>query len=281
MARRDVHRPSAINPQDYQYVAFECVPPSGEPLGDAMFQLSERAKIRAHMGRTGGTYSTHAHGGNCMVCGNAQAIYTVLFHHEPTNTYVRMGQDCAEKVDAQYPRDAFVSFKRNADEERRARAGKAKAARYLADHGLSQAWEIQGQGTEEATIRDIVSRLVRFGSITEKQVGFIRFLLNKVNNREQVAAARAAEHEAAAPVPVTEERVLIEGEVLSSKVKDTPFGRVRKLLVKTDAGWKAYGTSPSVLGAVERGERVKLMARIEPAKDDPKMGWWSRPTVAA
>jgi len=284
LVRTDVHRPSAIEPADYDYVAFECVPKSGDLLGDCGFQLAERAKIRTHFECTGGTYSQHAHGGNCMVCGNANAIYTVLFHHRPSNTYVRMGQDCAEKVDAQYPRDMFVSFKRTAEEERRARAGKAKARRFLEDRSLAAAWAVweasgPSPSDDHFTVKDVVSKLVRYGSISEKQVGFLRFLLRKIADRPQVEARRAAEREAAAPVPVTDARVLVEGEVVSVKVVDGNYGRQTKILVKADAGWKVYGTCPSVLLGVERGERVRFTAAVTPSRDDPKFGFFSRPVA--
>src|SRR3954467_8647095 len=97
MKRTDTHRPSAIIPSEYTWVAQEVAPIFG--LGDCHFILAERERIRAHMDRTGGTYAGHAHGGNCMVCGNANAIYTILFYHEPTNSYVRMGERCAMKCD--------------------------------------------------------------------------------------------------------------------------------------------------------------------------------------
>ena len=99
MTRTDAHRPSVINPAEYEYVAQELIPIgryTGDILADCDFLQSERLRIRRHMERTGGTYSQHFHGGHCKVCGNANAIYTVLFYHDNTNNYVRIGSDCAE-----------------------------------------------------------------------------------------------------------------------------------------------------------------------------------------
>ena len=60
--RTDTHRPSAIIPDDYQYVACECIKTEGDiELCD--LQHENRQIIREHMAQTGGTYSKHEHGG--------------------------------------------------------------------------------------------------------------------------------------------------------------------------------------------------------------------------
>lgn len=124
--RTDTHRPSAIDPTEYQFVAFEYV--KLDDIGACYFLQTERARISAHMERTGGTYSGHEHGGNCMVCGNVLATYTVLFYHEKTNSYVRMGDICAQKCDMAYSDGEFDAFKRHIDNVRANKAGEAESA---------------------------------------------------------------------------------------------------------------------------------------------------------
>ena len=80
--RTDVHAPSRINPEDYEWVGIEYKKQDGDPLGDAMELKWMREQIERHMKKTGGDYSNHEHGGNCHVCG-AHCIYTVLFYHRP------------------------------------------------------------------------------------------------------------------------------------------------------------------------------------------------------
>jgi len=285
MTRTDIHRPSAIIPSEYEWVGFECVPSTGDALADVDAQLSERARIRAHMARTGGTYSRHAHGGNCMVCGNANAIYTVLFHHRPSNVYVRMGQDCAQKCDMGYDEGRWNAFRRNMDDARRNRAGKLKAERTLSDAGLTRAWEVYVANVavpghdEEIIIRDIVSKLIQYGSLSDKQFGFVRNLIRRIDTRTERLAARAAEQEAAAPLPAAG-RVVIEGEVISTKVVDTDFGTFTKMLVRHVTGWKVWGTVPAALAGVQKGEKVRFTATLAPSNDDPKFGFFSRPSKA-
>lgn len=52
MTRQDEHRPAAIDPEDYEYVAQECVKIEG--LGDCSFILAERAIIKEHPPPAGG-----------------------------------------------------------------------------------------------------------------------------------------------------------------------------------------------------------------------------------
>lgn len=276
--RTDIHRPSAIDPTDYDFVGFEHM--KIETIGDAIANQIQRQRIQEHMARTGGTYSRHAHGGNCMVCGNANAIYTVLFYHEKTNTYVRMGQDCAEKVEADYPAEAFKKYRDAILAAEHAKAGKAKAQGVLANEGLTVAWDVyvaKPSGYEEGIIIDIVDKLVRYGSLSDKQYAYLRKLLGQIANRAERDAAKKAEHDAAAPCPTG--RVRIRGRVLSIKIVQTQFGDVAKMLVKAETGFKVYGSVPAHI-QVERGYLVEFDAKVEPSKDDPKFGFYSRPTKA-
>lgn len=322
--RTDIHRPSAIVPADYEYVAPEYL--RLDDLGAVLMLAEFRRQIKAHMASTGGTYSRHEHGGNCMVCGNPNAVYTILFYHAPTNSYVRMGTDCAEEVDARF-NDADVQGLRRVIADARARkAGKAKAQAMLEDEGLSDVWQLYCaraealasyneqveeararfnaematrqfkhggdqlwhaeykpalpdvlKGDEELTIADIVGRLIKYGSVSEKQINYLRKLMDRIASRAEIQAQRAAEAEAAAPVPTG--RIVIEGEVLTTKLQESDFGSVLKMLVKADAGWKVWSTVPAAMERPERGARVRFKATVEASKDDPKFGFAKRPCM--
>lgn len=322
--RTDVHRPSAIIPSEYSFVAYEYIPGAGAgDLGACSFLQRQREIIKAHMQRTGGTYSSHVHGGNCMICG-AWAIYTVLFYHQPTNTYIRTGMDCAAKMDLDTD-GRGEQFRRAVHEAREAQAGKRKAQALLSDHGMARAWDVysnppvppavpldshgdsvyatewnQAQRDahdaayrdwfkahyEERTIGDIVGKLVKYGSISEKQYDFIGTLLARIDTRAQReaerAAVKAAEAEHTPDVPNDGKRIEVAGEVLSTRVDYTNFGSVTKMLVKTDAGYKLWGTAPSALLGNEplKGKRIAFKAAVERSAKDPKFGFISRPTSA-
>lgn len=298
MKRTDQHRPSVIRPDDYEYVGQECL--KIECLGDCLVLQAHRETIRDHMTRTGGKYSHHEHGGNCMVCGSTNAIYTVLFHHRPTNTYIRMGTDCAEKMELSG--GDYSAFRAAVEDARHAQAGKRKAQAVLADLGLTRAWEIYAtqveyagcdceydpdfgpcncyrewkrkQGREEQIIIDLVGKLVTYGEVSEKQTTFLRSLLERIGTRPEREAAEAAAKEAAAPCPTG--RVEIDGTVLALKEQDSHWGPVTKMLVQAATGFKVWGTR---VGNAEKGQRITFRATVKPSQDDAKFGFFSRPKV--
>tara|TARA_R110000737_G_scaffold184800_1_gene208070 strand:- start:796 stop:1233 length:438 start_codon:yes stop_codon:yes gene_type:complete len=78
-------------------------------------------------------------------------------------------------------------------------------------------------------------------------------------------------------VPLTDERILIEGEVVHSVVKESKFGPSRKCLVLDNRGFKVWG---SCVVWVDEGQtqRVRFMARVERSDSDPKFGFFKRPS---
>lgn len=311
--RTDVHRPSAIKVDEYEWVCFEFI--KIESLGDCFVIQEERARLRRHMERTGGTYSKHEHGGNCMICGNVLATYTILFYHEPTNSYVRAGQDCAQKLEMSYG-SGWNAFKKGIADARHAVAGKRKAQATLTDAGLEAAWTLYAspvqvgdcdvcariaaeqierfyhrctafEPKEEQTIRDIVSKLVKYGSVSEKAMEHIKRNLGWIAERPAREEKRKAEREAAADCPAG--RVDITGEVLKTRVDETDFGKVTKVLVRDDRGFKVWGTRPTIktgvdehgqmnYDAAERGDRISFSAVVTVSQEDAKFGFYKRPT---
>lgn len=281
--RTDIHRPSAINPDDYDYVAT-----LGDNEGGCGRQ--EMEAFNAHRLRTGGRMSDHAHGGSCHVCG-ALAFYRVIWFHRPSNTYIATGYDCAEKLgggDA----DVFRRLKDEVARAKKAKAGKAKAQLILKELGMERAWEIaqldwSPHNRQRPIIKDLVGKLIKYGDLSEKQIAFLGKLVEQhdhwENNKEKIEAERQAEKEAAEPIPFDNVRGTIKGKVLSVKQVDSDFGMMTKILVVADEGWKVYGSAPSSLlrEGLERGCFVKFDAKVTVSKDDAKFGFFSRPTKAA
>lgn len=245
------------------------------------------------MKATGGNYSAHEHGGSCGVCGSVNAIYTVLFYHAKTNTYVRMGQDCATKCEIGNEA-AFRAFREGVKDAMDMRAGKNKAKAVLAERGLSAAWDIFDIGlpshatmeSEEVTVRDIVGKLVQYGSLSDAQYEFLGKLLNRIETRPEREAKREAEEAAAKPIPAGG-RMEITGVVIATKVQEGPYGSVTKMLVQHVDGWKVWGTRPSLVRDADgneifnvKGVTINFAATVEVSKDNPKFGFFKRPTAA-
>ena len=307
--RNDIHRPSVIIPSDYQYVAVWTM--NIQSLGDCEFIKRERETVRAHMAHTNGTYAHVETSGSCQICGNVQAIYLVLFYHEKSNSYIRVGVNCAQKLDMGCDFKAVELFKRRCADAREQLAGKRKAIALLSDAGLIDAWEVftaeypkHAEGClgnesqfpvdcvcganaaakeysryEENTIRDIVGKLVKYGNISDAQKGFISKLLGNIARRPIIEAERAAEREAAAPI--VEGRHEVSGTVVAIKEIQTESsfhygddGVRYKALIRLDDGAKVWG---SVFANIKKGDRIRFTATFTVSKDDIKFGFYSRP----
>src|SRR5665213_1689287 len=285
--RTDIHRPSAITPEHYDFVAFDYR--GGSDLG-AILQLREQREIiAAHQARTGGKWSQHEHGGSCYVCG-AGALYLAVWHNRVANEYIKTGEDCARKMDMSHPdSNAFRAAIQNA---REAVAGKKKAQAVLAEAGLTRAWEIysveaqiagETRKYEENTITNIVGKLISYGSISDKQIGFIKILFEKIDTRPERDAAYAAKKAdeaavtAAAP-DVPTGRIIITRRVLGVKTQESAWADVTKLLVQDLTGFKVWGT---IFDNVKKGDLVTFTATVEPSNDDKKFGFYKRPSNGA
>ena len=281
--RTDVHAPSVIMPEDYVFVAFEHIKIEG--FGDCAVVIANRASIKAHMEITGGKYSTHAHGGNCMVCGNANAVYTVLFYHAKTNTYVRMGDTCAQKVEMSYGDiNYFMQECRLAESIAR---GQRAAAINWEGAGLQRAYDIaiearKAQQYESKRwevgnrIADMLATTERYGTLTQKMVDTIKRLAESHDRFDATQKEREQERAQASDAPTG--RVRVEGTVLNVKVQETVWGTVTKMTVKAKEGFVVWATVPSGMH-VTREQAVAFMATLEPSKDDKKFAFGKRPTV--
>lgn len=289
--RNDAHRPSAINPAEYEFVACDYY---GSKLEGEGF-LMDRQAFQAHMKATGAKYAEQENNGTCYICG-ARALYVAKYHHLPTNSYIVTGMDCAEKLGIGEP-GAFKTFRKRIKEGMELGRRHRRAEVTLGEHGLADAWTVWMAGTqskdrparEESTIIDIVGKLIRYKDISPGQINYLRSLLARIANRPVVEAQRAAEHAAAQPVPQTDARVKVVGKIVSTKMVDGMYGVVTKMLVQTDAGYKVFGTVPAhFMNEVSktgehclRGFRVEFEARLERSNNDEKFGFFSRPTKPA
>lgn len=307
MTRTDPHRPSVIDPTEYEFVAFQYQPDAG-PFGLPGVAKAEREAFVAHQAATGGRWSGHEHGGTCGVCG-AHAVYTVIFWHRPTNVYISTGNICADKMQWGYDEGRFDLFKTSLKADRELRAGLRKGRALAEDNDALDAWQIfedirrkqrEGWGDEDSaavphehwTIVDIFNKLVRYGSLSEKQWKFVKVLPERARTKDARKAQWAAEKAAAKDAP--KGRVEATGKVLKVKWSEYGFRDVAKMVVKTDEGWLFYATVPESLfdaAAVKdeygqtikqryvQGSRITIRATFTPSDDDPKFAFGKRPVL--
>jgi hypothetical protein len=283
--RTDSHRPSVINPENYEFV--DCVYIGGNDLEATMCNLTARAHIKAVMDAVGGRWANHEHGGTCHVCG-ATASYLACFHDHVTNEFIYVGEDCAEKMERGQS-SAFASLRRSIANAREAIAGKRKAKLLLEDAGLTAAWDLYVEccdgkhrdgkpGNPVSTIFEIVCNVVKYGYVSDKQVNFIKVLLDRHANADRIAAERAAEKARALPCP--EGKQTVELKVIKVEERDSEYGRQWKMVGVHADGWCCWGTVPASCRGVDKGDMVRLTATFKRSDTDPKFGFFSRPRNA-
>ena len=142
---------------------------------------------------------------------------------------------------------------------------------------------------------------IAYGKLTEKQCDAVRKCIAReaewAAQKEAKKAEWAKERENAEDVP--EGRAVITGAIIGEKIVDSQFGQTRKITVKDDRGFIVYGT---IARAIEDkiiddfydneyeqdenakikfvGVRITFAAAITPSDDDPKFGFYKRPTKA-
>jgi hypothetical protein len=309
--RTDIHCPSKLQPQDYEFVTVLDIRPDDDPLAAVLMQAECHQVFQRFLQATGAKVSQHTHGGTCHICGT-NAVYMVAWHHVPSNEVILIGYDCTEKLFDGYGKELadingrVVALRKTAAQCRQNLAGKAKCQALLADEGLSRAWHLSTEAANDVnvwkdknmlrvdalrTICDIVRTIVRKGYLSDRQANYLRKLVEQHDNSEAVQAARDAAEAAKADCP--RGRDVVVGTVLSIKATYTAFGMVDNMLVESDTGFRVFGTLPKSLATalehtiywdgagtakfLEEKPRVQFTATITPSDTDPKFGFYTRP----
>jgi len=279
--RTDQFRPSVIDPTEFEFVAVGNQN-IDEIIGGPILLRQQRELIESHMKQTGGTWSKHSHGGSCFICG-AWFIYYCVFYHQKTNTYHKVGFQCTEKLDFYETRllDSYKTSFKNALAQQK---GKQNAQSILEQKSLGLAYEIYTNEIETddrcfnqvSVICDIVHRLVKYGKISDKQISFLRDLLYQVENYVEYMSQRDAELN-----DVKEGRYEIRGTVQNVYCVDGDWGIQMKMVLKTEDNTIVIGSVPSnIISAVEKDSQVQLTATVVQKRNDPKIGYFSRPAKA-
>jgi hypothetical protein len=317
--RTDVHAPSRLDPADYVWIGSEDAHTGDEYAFEFDWQrfaeLTGRPEVAGRDYRDGEDIPwaqvVHASGSTrgCAHCGQTNIRYWGLYLHVPSGEVVAVGSACAGKLSL----PSKQAIAQRVEVERR-RLDEELSAWRAADERNERAWdELMAQqdavGGSGAAGGDFVDSLVRYahknGRLTDGQRDAV---LKGIERREQRAAEQKAKGEAMgdpepADVPLTSERVLIEGRLLSTGSKVNGFSGIETptMLVLDDRGFRVHGTFPGdlitaafeaareagyteggVKQALEAGMkcRVQFMAKIERSRKDRTFGFFSRPTKA-
>lgn len=270
--RVDVHRPSAINPGDYEYIKVD----------EARKALKEGQKIAGP-------------GGVCHHCGKA-IVWRVHFRYIPTGDVVTFGYICTEILEMSDNRidHEMVLLKRQAANERREEALKMeredRVRKFAAEQPALVKFLNEVDDNESFYfLKSLAQSFERWGSLTERQT---EAAVKIMKQREEYLARKlqAAIDEANAPEAedLEEGRYVIEGVVIKEEIKYSDFGSRQVMTVMTDGGNKVWGTVPRDIAYSDKiqndgdlkGKRVRFTATVEKSDRDDHFGFFSRPAKA-
>lgn len=279
--RTDIHRPSALVTEDYEYLyAWDSQQP-GCLVGIAHDPIWAEWM---------GALAPGAESGRCTHCG-ANIRYHALLRHTPTGETIYVGETCLANRFERASSD-FHQLRKQAQLDRQAQKilqawNECKAANPGVDFDLLAT-------STNPFIVDVLGKGRRYGSLSEKQVAAIVRAFERDLEHEARKAEREANPVATVAVP-TGKGLVITGRLVSRKWKETDFGSVEKCLivVETPEGeYKVWGSIPSSLydvyeeGTIVRpgvnlGDLVTLTANVERSGDDASFGFFSRPRKAS
>jgi hypothetical protein len=140
----------------------------------------------------------------------------------------------------------------------------------------SAGWELRPLAAE------LLEKAERY-LLTERQAAVLQSVAQAFER--QAERQRQAAELRAAGVRCPAGRAAVSGQVVSVKWHTSYFGRrestVRKMIVRTPAGWSVWATVPGSLPEdLAVGDTVEFEATVEPSDRDTIFGFAKRPTKA-
>lgn len=277
--RTDIHAPASpdFDPQAYQCVGvFDLRPEFGDG-GNRMMTVNHQIDL--------GYRFAGSTAGDCGHCG-ARLRYAALMIHDNGRDMMYVGEQClGNRFEADLTKDQFQELRATAklNRERSNKQGRIQALveqypvlAVLLDPEVAARWG--------DFIGNLGWQLRDNGTLSERQIAAIPGSMARSVEWAHEAAVREDRERSAPPaLPVPDSgktRIVVEGEVLSTRWQDNDFGGGSvKMLLLADDGWKVWGTVPSSLD-LGQGARVRFTATVKPSGDDPTFGFFSRPTKA-
>lgn len=295
--RTDIHRPTTLVTEDYEYLySWDSKQPG------ALIGIAQSDAWREW--HAAGPVLPEVSSSQCTHCG-AHLRYVALLRYVPTGQYLYVGETCLDNRFALATAE-FHKLRTTAKLDSKVQAAKAAWAKFVAEHGEIN-WDELNASTNPFVI-DVLSKGPKYG-LTERQINAIQNAVQKDKDRVALRAAQAL----IPTVPVPEgSGIVIEGTVLSTKWQESQFGSVHKFLisVETPAGnYKLWGSVPKDLegtwgcvgcksigpvctdactqdfahgyiGAFEVGDKVRFTANVTKSEKDEAFGFFSRPRKA-
>lgn len=217
----------------------------------------------------------------CEHCG-ARYNHGSVYHYLPGDELVFVGQICSANTFGASSRTALAKdrlARAYAAEKERLEAAEAAEA-WIAENGEVHA-HLVAFADDNSFYRDLLTKLHRYGYLTERQADAVRRGIQKDRDRVAGAAAREADRadKIASGVTVPTGETNVMGTVLTVRTHQNAYGYRLVMTVADDRGFKVWGTVPRSIDP-NPGDRVAFLADLSPSDNDPLFGFFKRPRKA-
>jgi hypothetical protein len=293
--RTDVHRPTALVTEDYEYSHCYDSHPSEGDLG---YHVHFMQMLLAE----GWTFGRVHDGNTCDHCG-ARLRYVAVLKHLPSGTLIKVGETCLENrfslATAQ-----FQALRKNAqlNRERTKKIDTWNAWLDLTE-GAQTAYDyltsddVRQKAGGNDFLYSLLCRVSNNLPLSEKQLAAV---LRSKDRDEEFAARRAEEAKNAKPIISGKQTII--GKILSLKINESAYGDRLVMTVLDDRGFRVWGTVPKPIEIVidryvreghhsgphahvplykdllaSREIRVKFDATVKASDRDETFGFFTRP----
>lgn len=268
---------------EWEILGFIYVGASTTILHEYRYDWAEVNDRLAEIGLTDEDIVFHGNGG-CAACGTHFAHGAAVLN-KLTNTVIAIGGICAGTWNVAADIGVRAARARKGAANAAIDAGRLREANaFLAENPALVAAFLD----EHYIIQDIHDKLLKWGSISPKQVDLVFKIAGEAAQREEQAKAANARQAALDAAPeLPEGRYRVEGRVISTKWTDgyMPGDQTLKMLVEMKNLNRVWGTVPSaIFDEVYEAEfgtiRVGFDASVDRSQDDLHFGFYKRPSKA-
>lgn len=295
MTRTDIHRPSApeFDPEAYDlHGVFDLHPDYPAP------EMAQ-ARLAIVNGLIAQGYRFGSHGSRqCGHCGHVGIRYAALMIRADVREMIYVGEDCLDNR-FDLTKAEFTALRESARLNRERTARRDRVAALVDAHPLL-AWLTYPSnvtGLDSEFFYSIGHKLTAYGELSDRQVAAVERGIIRETERNDRRAAQAAAKRALvdAGVQAPEGRMTVTGQIVSLKEREGYMGGTEwKITVKTDEGWLAWASAPSLLWDAWRDakadmdleqwlrtQRLTFTVTLTRSDSDPLFAFAKRPAKAS
>lgn len=275
--RVDIHRPTVFDPEKYESVSILDTK-NESSVTNAVSELAAQGYVLGN-----GSLN------NCGHCG-ARMRYAALLKRTDVKEYIFVGEQCLDnRFKSGLTAEQFQNLRKKAALSRERMRRDERIDKMVEEHP-HLAWLTYPESLQEwggSMTNSIGFQFRKEGRLTDRQVSAVKEALSRDAEHyelEQERKRQEAEQRAQAMDAPTEKNYTFDAVVLGTR-HDPGFGykapSVKKLLVQSSDGWKAWMTCPAAIREAKKGDQIFLTADLQQSPDDPKFAFAKRPRRAS